>query len=486
LDVHVSLVGRRDLAGETYRQLRAAILDGRLGPGERLPPGRELALRLNVSRTTVNVAYDRLISEGFASARVGSGTFVTRHVTPAHASRVASSASVLRPRPVWDTIPLPTGLWRDTDFDLRPGIPDARLFPYETWRRLIARQFRPAAVGRGGYGDPEGHGRLREAIAGHIGASRAVRATAEDIVVTNGTQQAVDIVARVLLAPGDGVAVEDPGYSTPRRLFASLGARVCGVPVDAEGIVVDAIPPGTRLVYVSPSHQFPLGMSMSLSRRMALLAWAERHDAAIVEDDYDSEFRFDGRPIEPLQTLDPSGRVVYVGSFSKSLLATLRVGFIVAPASLHRATRAAKFVTDWHTSLPTQAALARFIDQGLFARHIRRMRSVYRARHEAIIAGVAEILGDNLEVIPSSVGLHLAALARSATVEQVAAILRRASTAGVASLALATMAVDEPPRAGVILGYGAITADEIPEALRRLRRAFDAELRPARRAVSRR
>jgi GntR family transcriptional regulator/MocR family aminotransferase len=482
MDVHVSLVGRRDLAGETYRQLRAAILDGRLRPGERLPPSRELAGRLNVSRTTVNVAYDRLISEGFASARVGSGTFVTRHVAPGRRPRAGASGNALRPRAIWDAIPLPTGLWRDAELDLRAGIPDARLFPYETWRRLIARQFRPASVGRGGYGDPEGHLGLREAIARHIGTSRGVRATAEDLVITNGTQQAVDVVARVLLEPGDRVAVEDPGYSAPRRLFASLGARISGVPVDAEGIVVDAIPPGVRLVYVSPSHQFPLGMSMSLARRMALLAWAERHDAAIVEDDYDSEFRFDGRPIEPLQTLDTSGRVIYVGSFSKSMLATLRIGFIVVPASLRRAAQAAKFVTDWHTSLPTQAALARFIDQGLFARHIRRMRTVYRARHEAITSGVPEILGDGFEIIPSSVGLHLAAIARAASVEQVSAGVRRASAAGVACLPLSMTAVGAAARPGVILGYGAITADEIPEALRRLRRAFDIELMPGRSA----
>lgn len=204
--------------------------------------------------------------------------------------------------------------------------PDAALFPYQSWRRLLARQLRPTTVGAGAYGDPAGHPGLREAIARHIGLARGVQAGAEEVVVTNGTQQAVDLVARVLLAPGDRVAVESPGYGPPRRLMASLGAEVVGVPVDDQGLVVEAIPPRTRLVYVTPSHQFPLGMAMSLPRRLALLVWAERHDAAVVEDDYDSEFRYGGRPIEPLQTLDPRGRVIYVGSFSKTLLATLRLG----------------------------------------------------------------------------------------------------------------------------------------------------------------
>ena len=236
------------------------------------------------------------------------------------------------------------------------------------------------------------------------GAARGVHAVADDVIVTNGTQQAVDVIARVMLNPGDRVAVEDPGYSPARRLFQTLGAKVSGVPVDAEGLVVDAIPNETRLVYVSPSHQFPLGTSMSLRRRMALLAWARAHDGAILEDDYDSEFRFGGRPIEPVQMLDTSGRVIYVGSFSKTTLATLRLGFVIVPPSLRAATRAAKFVTDWHTSLPTQAAMAGFIDSGLFARHVRRMRTVYRARHERVVQVIGRDFADDFRVVPHRSG----------------------------------------------------------------------------------
>ena len=236
-----------------------------------------------------------------------------------------------------------------------------------------------------------------------------MRATPDDIVVTNGFQQAIDLVARVLLAPGDRVAVEDPGYPPPRSLLRTMGMDVVPVPVDAEGLVVDALPDDARAVIVTPSHQFPLGHVMSLPRRLALLRWAERTDAAIIEDDYDTEFRFGGRPIEPLQSLDAGGRVLYCGSFSKTLLPSLRLGFLVAPASLRAALRAAKYVADWSTSTPQQLALARFIDGGWFARHLRSMRTLYRERHE-LISGVLRAEPSPLELVPSAAGLHLAAL----------------------------------------------------------------------------
>lgn len=214
----------------------------------------------------------------------------------------------------------------------------------------MARELRASAVGRGEYGDPAGYPPLRGAIARHLGVSRGVTTTPGQVTVTTGTQQAFDLIARVLLVPGQRVAMEDPGYAPVRRLFQSLGLDVTGAPVDEQGLVTDALPADARLVYVTPSHQYPLGMPMSLSRRAALLAWADRHDAAIIEDDYDREFRYGSRPVEPLCTLDRSGRVSYVGSFSKTMLPTLRVGFVVAPPALCGALRAAKYVTDWHTA----------------------------------------------------------------------------------------------------------------------------------------
>ncbi len=473
MEVHVSLVGRRDLAGEIYRQLRAAVLDGRLRGGEPLPPTRELATRLSVSRTTVGVAYDRLIGEGFATARMGSGTFVSRYLAP-ECGRRKPRGGALRPQRIWDGVPLPMELRRPAEFDFRPGIPDSSLFPYETWRRLLTREFRPISVGGGTYGDPAGHPGLRAAIARHVGISRGVHADADDVVVTNGTQQAIDLVARVLVAPGERVAVEDPGYGPPRRLLASLGLRVEGVPVDGEGLVVDAIPPETRLVYVSPSHQFPLGLSMSLRRRIGLLEWANQTGGAIIEDDYDCEFRFGGRPIEPLHMLDAHGRVIYVGSFSKSMLPTLRLGFLVAPVSLRRALKAAKYLADWHSPVATQAAMAQFLASGRFARHIRRMRTAYEARHRLIVHILKRSFADVMEMVPSSVGLHLAALALEVSPDRISYILERATAAGVECYPLSMFAVGGDVRSGVVLGYGAIASGQIDQGLMRLRKAFDA------------
>jgi GntR family transcriptional regulator/MocR family aminotransferase len=319
------------------------------------------------------------------------------------------------------------------------------------------------------HGDPTGHPGLRAAIARHIGVSRAVRAQPADVIVTAGAQQAIDLISRVLLEPGATAAVEDPGYPPARMLFASQGVRIVGVPVDAEGLVVDAIPADARLVYVTPSHQFPLGLAMSLERRMALLAWAERHDAVIIEDDYDSEFRYGGRPIEPLQSLDPGGRVLYVGSFSKVMLPSLRLGFLVAPPSLRRALRKAKFVADWHTPQAEQGALASFIDEGLLARHIRRMRAEYQNRHELIGRILVRDFADLLEPVPSAAGLHLSALLPEGTDDR--AVVHRARSRGVGLLALSDYFVDEP-RPGLILGYGSIPAARIEEGLRRLLEAI--------------
>lgn len=245
------------------------------------------------------------------------------------------------------------------------------------------------------------------------------------------------------------------------------------MPVDEEGMVVDAIPSQIRLVYVSPSHQFPLGVSMSLQRRLALLEWARHADAAIIEDDYDSEFRFSGRPLEPLHVLDAGCRVIYVGSFSKTMLPSLRLGFLIAPHSLRDALTSAKFLADWSSALATQAALARFIEDGQFARHIRRMRATYEARHRLIVDALARKFVDELQVVPSSVGLHVAAVARNVSVERIDDMLRRASTAGVECTPLSMYAVNERRLAGFVLGYGAIASERIDEGIGLLRRAFD-------------
>ena len=430
MDVHVTLVGRRDITGQVFNQLRTSIVNGDLRPGDRLPPTRELATQLGVSRTTVSVAYDRLMGEGFLDGarrvRARSSATTSGRRRRMSARRPARCAPVTcgrasTPRSAGRCSP------RTTSAAACPTSRGSR-----TSRGAASSPGRSARATsrRATYGEAAGQRDLRAALARHLGVSRAVRANADDIVITNGLQQAVDLVARVLLEPGDRVAVEDPGYPPPRSLLQTLGMDVAAVPVDGEGLVVDAIPAGTRLVVVTPSHQFPLGHVMSLRRRVALLQWADRHDAAILEDDYDSEFRFGGRPVEPLQSLDTRGRVVYAGSFSKTMLPALRLGFLAVPASIRAAVRSAKYVTDWSTSTPQQLALAQFIDRGWFARHLRAMRALYRQRHELITAYVERELADVVRPIPSAAGLHLSLLTPDRDPDDITRVDPRPALAG--------------------------------------------------------
>jgi GntR family transcriptional regulator / MocR family aminotransferase len=483
VDLHIGFDGRGDLAGQLYRQLRAAILDGRLRAGDGLPPSRELAARIEVSRNTVTAAYDRLTSEGFLAGKVGAGTFVTEGA--ARMSRHAPRATRLTPRPVWTALDLtPSPAPASPSHDFRVGVPDARLFPAAVWRRLVASELRRPGPRKARYGDPAGLPELREAIARHLGASRSVQASGDDVIVTSGAQQALDIVARVLVEPGATVAVEEPGYPMARLALEAAGGRIAPVPVDGEGIVVSALPASARLVYVTPSHQFPLGMPMSLARRMALLAWAEARGAAIIEDDYDSELRFGGRPLEPLQSLDRAGLVLYIGSFSKVLSPDLRVGYLVAPHSLRPALCAAKLVSDWYTPPATQAALARFIDDGLLARHVRTARREYQARRDRLEAALARELAPVFDVVPSVAGLHLAAELRDDRDDR--AIEQAAIDAGLAVRALSRFAISDVPRRGLALGFGAIAASRIDDGVRRLAACVTAVSKRATRSRRRR
>ena len=465
MEFHVSLAGRGDLSARIYRQLHDAVIDGRLRSGEKLPPTRELARQLAVSRNTVALAYERLTAEGFLVGRVGAGTFVCA-VPPTPAAARTTGAGAVPPRPVWQQLATPPDRGAPPAYDFGVGVPDVRHFPMAAWRRQVARQLRDPSAEDTLYGDPAGHTGLRAEIARHIGLSRSVRVTAEQVLVTSGTQQALDLVARVLLAPGDRVAVEEPGYAPARELFASHGARVTGVPVDAEGIVVQGLPDGTRVVYTTPSHQFPLGPPMSLGRRTALLEWARQAGAVVIEDDYDSEFRFADRPLEPLHSLDRGDRVLYVGSFSKTMLPMLRLGFLVAPPSLFAALRSAKRLADLQTETTTQGAMAGFMADGLFVRHLRRATREYGARRALILAALRRDFAERLEVVPSTAGLHLAAWPKGDV--DVAALVERAGAAGVGVANLAEYHGFGPGRPGLALGYGRIEQDRIEEGLRLL------------------
>lgn len=475
MDIHVSIEGRGDRIERVYRGLRDAVLDGRLRHGERLPATRELAVSLGVSRSTVSTAYERLTAEGYLAARVGSGTFVAMPVQTASGSgaQPAVPASVRQgslPAPAWRDLADP--LWtepRPIAYDFSVGSPDPALFPADAWRRSVAAALRGPALRTAHYTDPAGAEPLRAGIARHLGLARSVAATADDVVVTSGAQQAFDLLARTLLQPGDTVAVEDPGYPPVRQLFEQLGARVVPVPVDDHGLRVDLLP-AARLVYVTPSHQFPLGGVLPLERRTALLEWAARHDAVIVEDDYDSEYRFGARALDPLQRLDADGRVVYVGTFSKTMLPGLRLGFVVAPPSLVPALRSAKRLTDWHNDVVTQTAMARLLDSGAFAAHVRRARRVYEERHALIGREAGELLSGRLAVVPSAAGLHLALRPVDGVAFDSVRVMEAAAVAGVAVQALPRFAVGTGWE-GLLLGFGSIAAEDIPDGVRLLAEA---------------
>jgi GntR family transcriptional regulator/MocR family aminotransferase len=430
-----------------------------------------------MARNTVTVAYDRLVAEGLLVSRAGAGTYVSAGPRP-HGQRpplAARTASPLRPRPLWDRLSGPPEVGGGKiEFDFRIGVPDVERFPFATWRALLAAQLRASVVEHAMDADPAGHPGLRAAVARHVGVSHGVRASADEVLVTSRSREAIDLLARVLLEPGEMVAVEDPGPVWPRLALAAMGARVVGVPVDDDGLVVEAIPLGARMVQVCPSRQFPLGVSMSLPRRLALLEWAERTGGVIVEADHHSELCAAGRPLEPLHSLDRSGRVLYVGSLSTLLQPTLPLSYLIAPAPLHRALRAAKQVAGAHTALALQGAVAQFIDQGLLARHARRMRRVYAERHQLLSAGLEHCLAGHLAPIPSTAGPHLAALLHCVRSPDDTLAVQRAAAGGVAVQALSRFAVTQRPQPGLLFGLGAIPTDRIQEGLRRLHPCLEA------------
>jgi GntR family transcriptional regulator/MocR family aminotransferase len=450
------------LTVQLYEQLRHAISGGRLLPGDQLTPSRQLAGELGVSRHTVTTAYSRLVAEGYAEGRAGGGSVVAP--TLAAPPQATGPATALRPaRRFADLTPIfriPSPSYR---FDLRPGNPDPALFPAAMWRRRLAAA---AAAERPVYGHPAGKTRLRRAIADWAARSRSVVAGEDSIVITCGAQHAIDLVARVLLEPGGTVAVEEPGYLPVVLLFEALGANVVGVPVDDQGLVVDLLPPAARIAYVTPSHQFPLGMTMSTARRRALLRWAERHDAAVIEDDYDTEFRYVDRPLEPLQALDGNGRVVYVGSFSKTFSPALRLGFAAVPPPLARPIAALRQLIDWHPPNATQTALAGFIDDGLLDKHIRRSRRVYAERHHLLAEALSGPLACHLDARSPNAGLHVATLLRNGLGED--EVMRAAAQHGIGLMGLQHFFHSSPPQQGLLLGFGAVSTADLPAALRTL------------------
>lgn len=456
LDRAASLPLHRQL----YTELRAAILDGRLAAGTQVPPSRLLAAQLDVSRATVTQAYEQLVAEGYLEARQGAGTFVAAVGTASHTTPRPQQTRAL-PRQADTAWPAPPR------FDFRYGSPDVDQLPLTLWRRLIVRQWRRPPPALLAYGDPAGWHPLREALAGYLARARSVRVAAAGLIVTSGSQQALDLIARGLLRRGDRVVMEEPGYRGARRVFAAAGASIVPVEVDASGLDparLDALDPAPRLVYVTPSHQFPTGAVMPLARRLALLAWAERTGALIVEDDYDSEFRYRGAPLAALQGLDNADRVFYVGTFSKSLFPALRLGYLAVPPPWRDALAALKETTDRQSPLLEQAALAEFVGAGHFERHIRRLRHCYGVRRGMVLAALAH--HDLAPAAGEPAGLHVLLPLPLGCHE--AAVVTAAAAAGVAVTPGAPYSAVPSPPPRLLLGYTAIRDAQIEPGIARL------------------
>lgn len=474
-DVVLPSRGQGTVKQSLYQQLRSAILDGRIAPGTKLPATRQVATGLGVARNTVLAAYDLLIAEGYVIPRAGAKAVVVDVTTRRSRPARRPTAPIANPRmnPLWLTPALQREKRRTLpERSFRLGTPEYRFFPHDTWRRLSAQALRAWAKRPFTYSPSEGIAELREAIAHHVAFARAVACTADDVIVTSGAQQAFDMLARLLVVPGrTKVAVENPGYPPLRAPFIAAGAEIVPIALDDEGMRVADLPDDVSVVSVTPSHQSPTGAVLSLQRRTQLLDFARRRGAVVIEDDYDGEFRYGGRPLDALQMLDRDGTVFYVGTFSKSLFPALRKGFIVAPPWAHDALVSIKYCADAHSDVVTQAMLAAFIRDGHLARYVRRMGTVYAARWETLLEELAR-LDTWLQPIPSEAGLHLAARIRDpALATTIVSLAKRHLPGTQSTVEYSASPLGQPALA---IGYGVVETDEIAVAFKGFRRALAA------------
>lgn len=470
--------GAMPIREQVYGQLRAAIVAGQVRQGDRLPPSRRLAAELGVARLTVVESYEQLVAEGYAEARQGSGTFVAVSFAPGGAGDATRRRSAdrggegVRPLSAWAerlaglAPPFePAAAGPVPEFDFRPGVGAWSAIAWARWRRLAADVWRDAAGPDLWYGDPLGPLRLRRALASWLARSRAVRCRAEQIAITSGSLGAVSILARLLLDPGDAVCLEEPGYARARLALEAAGAAIRPIPVDAAGLRVDALPRAAKLVYVTPSHQYPLGVTLTLARRHALLAWARSTGALVVEDDYDGELHLAGHRLESLQGLDGGESVAYVGTFSKSLFPSLRLGYVVLPPWLVEPFAAARGVLDRHPPVHEALVLARFVESGEFERHVHRLRRLYRHRRDTLERALRAAAPSSWTIGPCEAGGHLTVRLPAGADDT--AIVGRAARNGAALAPLSAFCLGEP-QPGLVFGFGGVEAERITEGVRRI------------------
>ncbi|MGL6243885.1 PLP-dependent aminotransferase family protein [Pseudomonas sp.] len=500
----IELDRRQGLSRQLYQALRLRVLDGRLASGTRLPASRDLAAALAISRNSVVRAYDQLYAEGFIEGRVGDGTYVAllpQAALPAKklSTKVSTGLSTGLPTALstnWLDLPVVSSskvihsgaLGRVENNHLptppngpprafRVGVPAFDLFPFEVWAKLNAAFWRKPDLQQLCYGDPAGDERLRGMIAAYLRSSRGMQCSAEQIVITSGAQQGISLCAQLLVEPGDGVGIENPGYRAAGHAFAVAGARLHGVAVDSEGIDCNELNglSDCRLAYVTPSHQYPTGVVMSLARRLELLAWAERTQGWIVEDDYDGEYRYSGAPLAPLAALDRQGRVLYVGTFGKVAFPALRLGYLVLPPALVQAFSQRRAVDVRHSEVSTQAVMAEFMAAGHFQRHIRRMRRAALSRRNTLLAGWPQNI-PGIGSLPSvAAGLHLTVAVDSQVRER--ELIEHAASVDVEINALSSYwlpdtAKPADQRAGLVLGFAAVPEAAIRAALERLEKVW--------------
>ncbi len=475
--------GGEELGRWLFTELRAAILDGRLKPGTRMPSTRNLSKQYGLARGTAATAFETLKSEGYVEARVGSGTFVTTRIpddsmAPGRVSidvtnepskaglsnRGREAVSGVR------TLPASHSVGKA----FRSYEPAIDLFPVALWARVAGRVLRSAPRSLYGQGDPMGYLPLRRAIAEYVGTARGVRCDASQVIVTSGAQQGLDIVARMLLDPGDVVWMEDPGYPGAAFALRAAGAQIAPVPVDNDGLIVEEArkqQPHARLAYVTPANQFPLGVTMAAHRRAELLEWAGHENAWVVEDEYDAEYRYSGRPLPSLQSMDRSGCVIYIGTFTKMLFNSLRLGFMVVPERIVESFAAARTILDRHPPTLDQAILADFILDGHFGHHVRRMRELYGRRIAALCEAAKEGLAGKLDVVQANSGMRTIAWVK--TGQKDAQVVERARALGLEAVALSDFTRRHPHPDALVLGFAGCTSAELKRGVGVMARALD-------------
>jgi GntR family transcriptional regulator/MocR family aminotransferase len=464
--------GREPLFRQVYQGSRDRILSGAFPAGSKLPSTRAISEQLGISRTVAVLAYEQLLAEGYTTGRGGSGTYVaTAGFTPRALSHeqcpqlrlskfgeTAAGAS--------DRVKAYQQRKKRLPYNFAYGRSDLETFPFEMWRRTLLRCARKAPVSGLDYGPSAGSPALREAICAHLLRSRAVVCEPSQIIITSGSHQAIDIICRVLIGPGDPVALENPSYEGIAEVLRASRARMFPISVDSEGLDPNRLPGGARVVFVTPSHQFPTGVILPLARRVELLQWAARNNAVVVEDDYDGEFRYEGHPLESLQGLDREGRVIYVGTFSRTVFSSLRIGYLIAPKQLVEVFTAAKWLCDRQSATLEQEALAELITSGAYERYLRRVRRRNASRRRALLEAIDTHLADRVEVTGDGAGAHVVLWPKRRVSE--ASVIAQAATRGVGVYEISPYFLKPSSRTGILLGYSRVNEKQITEGIRRL------------------